>query len=72
MSKRPGDRLQPRLIGVSDNDEGVSAYLEAALETSDPAFITQVLGTVACPCGMSQIAKETNFGHPLVEGLKGR
>ena len=30
-----------------DSDEAISAYLEEALETDDPAFITQALGTVA-------------------------
>jgi probable addiction module antidote protein len=42
-----------------DSDEAISAYLEEALETSDPVFITQALGTVARARGMSQIAKET-------------
>ena len=55
----------PGLIGVRDNDEAVSAYLEEALETSDPAFVTQVLSTVACPCGMSQNTKETNLATLL-------
>ena len=30
-----------------DSAEAISAYLEEALETDDPAFITQALGTVA-------------------------
>lgn len=46
-----------------DNAEAVSAYLEEALETDDPAFITQALGTVARARGMSQIAKETGLSR---------
>ena len=46
-----------------DSDEAISAYLEEALETNDPAFITQALGTVARARGMSQIAKETGLSR---------
>ena len=46
-----------------DSDEAISAYLEEALETDDPAFITQALGTVARARGMSQIAKETGLSR---------
>jgi len=46
-----------------DSAEAISAYLEEALETDDPAFITQALGTVARARGMSQIAKETGLSR---------
>jgi probable addiction module antidote protein len=46
-----------------DSPEAVSAYLEEALETDDPAFITQALGTVARARGMSQVAKETGLSR---------
>jgi len=46
-----------------DSDEAISAYLEEALETDDPAFITRALGTVARARGMSQIAKETGLSR---------
>jgi probable addiction module antidote protein len=46
-----------------DSDEAVRAYLEEALITDDPAFITQALGTVARARGMSQIAKETGLSR---------
>ena len=46
-----------------DSDEAINAYLEEALETDDPAFITQALGTVARAHGMSQIAKETGLSR---------
>ena len=46
-----------------DSDEAIGAYLEEALETDDPAFITQALGTVARARGMSQIAKETGLSR---------
>jgi hypothetical protein len=41
-----------------DSDEAISAYMEDALETDDPAFIAQALGTVARARGMSQISKQ--------------
>src|ERR1700692_3745149 len=46
-----------------DSDEAVSAYLEEALATDDPAFIAQALGTVARARGMTQIAKETGLSR---------
>jgi len=46
-----------------DSDEAISAYLEEALKTDDPAFITRSLGTVARARGMSQIAKETGLSR---------
>jgi probable addiction module antidote protein len=46
-----------------DSAEAISAYLEEALETDDPAFITQALGTVARARGMGQIAKETGLSR---------
>jgi probable addiction module antidote protein len=46
-----------------DSDEAISAYLEEALATDDPAFITQALGTIARARGMSQIAKETGLSR---------
>jgi probable addiction module antidote protein len=46
-----------------DSDEAISAYLEEALMTDDPAFIAQALGTVARARGMSRIAKETGLSR---------
>lgn len=46
-----------------DDDETIQAYLEAALGTSDAAFIAQALGTVARARGMSQIAKESGLSR---------
>jgi probable addiction module antidote protein len=46
-----------------DSDEAISAYLEEALATDDPAFIVQALGTVARARGMSQIAKEAGLSR---------
>jgi probable addiction module antidote protein len=46
-----------------DSADAISAYLEEALETDDPAFITQALGTVARARGMGQIAKETGLSR---------
>jgi probable addiction module antidote protein len=46
-----------------NTDEAVVAYLEEALDTDDPAFIAQALGTVARARGMSQIAKDTGLSR---------
>jgi probable addiction module antidote protein len=46
-----------------DDDETIEAYIEAALATSDPAFIAQALGTVARARGMSQIAKDAGLSR---------
>jgi probable addiction module antidote protein len=41
--------------------EDVAAYLEAAFEENDPAFINYALGIVARSEGMTQIAKATGL-----------
>jgi len=41
----------------------MAAYLEAALEESDPALIAAVLGDIARAKGMTQIARETGLGR---------
>ena len=46
-----------------DSDEAVGAYLDEALETADPAFIVQALGTVARARGMTQIAKDAGLSR---------
>lgn len=45
-------------------DEATQAeYLTAALETGDPAFIADAIGTVARARGMAQIAKQAGVGR---------
>jgi len=44
-------------------DEDMAAYLEAALEESDPALIAAALGDIARAKGMSDIARETGLGR---------
>jgi probable addiction module antidote protein len=46
-----------------DSSEAVSAYMEEALETEDPVFIAQGLGTVARARGMSEIAKQAGLSR---------
>jgi probable addiction module antidote protein len=46
-----------------DGDEAIHAYMEAALETNDPAFIAKALGTIARARGMSQIAKRAGLSR---------
>src|ERR1700722_12069275 len=46
-----------------DSREAISAYMEEALATDDPAFIAKALGTIARARGMSQIAKKTGLSR---------
>jgi len=46
-----------------DSSEAVSAYMEEALETEDPVFIAQALGTVARARGMSEVAKQAGLSR---------
>ena len=55
-----------------DSDEAVGAYLDEALETADPAFIVQALGTVVRARGMTQIAKDAGLSREsLYKALQG-
>ena len=44
-------------------DEDMVAYLEAALEESDPALVAAALGDIARAKGMTDIARETGLGR---------
>ena len=46
-----------------NSDDAVSAYIEEALATNDPAFIARALGTLARAHGMAQIAKKTGLSR---------
>jgi len=46
-----------------ETPEDMAAYLEAALEDSDPAVVMHALGTIARARGMSQIARDTGLGR---------
>jgi probable addiction module antidote protein len=46
-----------------ETEEGMSAYLEAALEEGDPALVAAALGDIARAKGMAQIASETGLGR---------
>jgi probable addiction module antidote protein len=46
-----------------DTSEAINAYMEEALETGDPAFISKALGTIARARGMSQIAKKAGLSR---------
>ena len=41
-----------------DNEEAIAAYIEAALEDTDPALVAAVLADVARARGMSEITRE--------------
>lgn len=44
-----------------DSPEMIAAYIEAALEENDPAFIARAIGDVARAMGMSALARETGL-----------
>ena len=44
-------------------EDDMAAYLEAALEESDPALIAAALGDIARAKGMSQVAREAGLGR---------
>ena len=46
-----------------DNDEALAAYMSEALETGDPAFITDAIGVVARARGMTQVAKDAGLSR---------
>ena len=46
-----------------DSAEAVAAYLEAAFETDDAAFITHAFGIAARARGMTQIAKDAGLSR---------
>jgi probable addiction module antidote protein len=44
-------------------EEDMAAYLEAALEESDPGLVAAALGDIARAKGMSQVAREAGLGR---------
>jgi probable addiction module antidote protein len=46
-----------------DDEEGISEYLTAALETGDASFIADALGVVARAKGMTRIAEDAGLGR---------
>lgn len=55
-----------------ENDAVASAYLEAAFETGDPAFIVKALGTVARARNMTQLAQQAGMSRTsLYKALSG-
>jgi probable addiction module antidote protein len=54
-----------------DSAEAVAAYIDAALETGDAAFIAAALGDVARAKGMTKLAREANVTRDsLYKALK--
>ncbi len=45
------------------SNEGITAFMEEAFQTEDPAFIAHAIGIVARAKGMTQIAKETGLSR---------
>jgi probable addiction module antidote protein len=46
-----------------ENEEDITAYLEAVLDDGDPALVSAALGDIARARGMTEIARETGLGR---------
>jgi probable addiction module antidote protein len=46
-----------------DDDEAIAEYLTDALETGDPAFVSDALGVVARARGMSDVARTAGMSR---------
>jgi probable addiction module antidote protein len=46
-----------------DTNEAITAYMEEALESDDPAFIAMALGVVARARGMARVAKKARLSR---------
>ncbi len=55
-----------------DNDETIAAYMTEALETGDPAFVSDALGVVARARGMTEVARAAGVSREsLYRALSG-
>src|ERR1700678_1997825 len=46
-----------------DSEEMIQAYLDAAFEIGDPAYVAQAIGTIARARGMSNVAKGSGLSR---------
>jgi probable addiction module antidote protein len=46
-----------------EDSESIAAYLTDALESEDPAFVTDALGVIARARGMSEVASKTGLSR---------
>ena|ERR1700722_1353691 len=46
-----------------DDDDAIAAYLTEALDTGDPAFVSDALGVVARARGMSEVARTAGMSR---------
>lgn len=46
-----------------DSDEAVAEFIDAALETGDPAVLIRALGDVARAQGMARVARRSGLGR---------
>lgn len=55
-----------------NDEEDVTAYLQAAMEDGDPALLAAALGDIAKARGMTQLAKDTGMSREsLYKSLSG-
>jgi probable addiction module antidote protein len=60
------EKIKTTVWDIADHintKEEAAAYLEAALEENDTAFLLSVLGDIARSKGMAQIARELNLAR---------
>ena len=68
---RPGRTAAAKLAELSsfdaarylDSEEAVAEFIDAALETGDPAVLIRALGEVARAQGMARVAKRSGLGR---------
>jgi len=48
-----------------ETEPDMAAYLEAALQDDDPAFVAAALGDIAHTKGMPQLARDTGLGREI-------
>jgi probable addiction module antidote protein len=46
-----------------DDDEALAVYMSEALESGDPAFITDAISVIARARGMTQVAKDAGLSR---------
>ena len=46
-----------------ENEEDITAYLEAVIDDGDPALVSAALGDIARARGMTEIAREAGLGR---------
>jgi probable addiction module antidote protein len=58
-------------VAYLKTDKDISAFIDAALETGDPSFVTEALGVAARAKGMTRVARDAGLTpHSLYKSLR--